>query len=61
VGGLVELEVPEDDREVPRVVLDRGDVVDRLTQHPALRIGERLEGTALDIDQMGDVDRGFEA
>ena len=30
VRRLVELEIAEDDGEVPRVVLDRGDVVDRL-------------------------------
>ena len=50
--GVVELEIAEDDRKVPRVVLDRGDVVDRVPQHPRLGVGERLEGTALDVDQM---------
>ena len=52
VRRLVELEIAEDDREVPRVVLDRGDVVDRLPQHARLRVGQRLERTALDVDQM---------
>ena len=52
VAGLAELEIAEDDREVARVVLDRRDVVDRLAQHPLLRVREGLEGAALDIDQM---------
>ncbi len=54
VRRLVELEVGEDDRQVPRVVLNRGYVVDRLPKQPALRVGQRLERTALDIDQVWD-------
>ena len=61
VGRLVELEVAEDDREIARVVLDRRDVVDRLPQQSLLRVGQRLEGEALDIDQMWDFKRVLEA
>ena len=53
-GRLVELEVAEDDREVAGVVLDRRDVVDRLAQQPVLRVRQRLERAALDIDQVWD-------
>jgi hypothetical protein len=51
---LLELELAKDDLEVPRVVLDRGYVVDRLSQPTALRIRQFLKGTSLDIDQMWD-------
>jgi hypothetical protein len=51
---LLEFELAKDDLEVPRVVLDRGYVVDRLSQPTALRIRQFLEGTSLDIDQMWD-------
>ena len=59
VRRIVEGELVEDDRQVPRVVLGRGDVVDRRPQQPVLRIDQLLEGTALDIDQMWDVERVF--
>jgi hypothetical protein len=52
VRRLVELEIAEDDRQVPRVVLDRGDVVDRLPKQPVLRVRQRLERAALNVDQM---------
>jgi hypothetical protein len=52
VRRLVELEVAEDDRQVPRVVLDRGDVVDRFPKQPVLRVGQRLKRATLNIDQM---------
>ena len=54
VRRVLESELAEDDRQVPRVVLDRGDVVDRFPKHPLLRVSQLLEGAALDIDQMGD-------
>jgi hypothetical protein len=54
VRRLLEFELAKDDGEVPRVVLDRGDVVDRLSQPTMLRIGQFLEGTTLDIDEMWD-------
>ena len=54
VGRVLEFELTEDDGQVPRVVLDRGYVVDRLSQPALLRIRQLLEGAALDIDQMGD-------
>jgi hypothetical protein len=54
MAGLTELEIAEDDGEVAGVVLDRRDVVDRLAQHPLLRVRQGLEGAALDIDQMWD-------
>ena len=57
VRRIVELEIAEDDREVPRVVLGRGDVVDRRPQQSLLRIDQLLEGAALDIDQMWDFER----
>jgi hypothetical protein len=53
VRWLLEFELTEDDLEIPRVVLDRGDVVDRLSEPTGLRIRQFLEGTSLDIDQMG--------
>jgi hypothetical protein len=57
VRRLLELELAEDDLEVPRVVLDRGYVVDRLSQSTGLRIRQFLEGTSLDIDEMGNFER----
>jgi len=56
VGRLLELELAEDDLEVPRVVLDRGYVVDGLSEAAGLGIRQFLEGTSLDIDQV----RNFE-
>ena len=55
-GGLVEHELAELDGEVPRVVLDRRDVVDRLAQTAAGRLGQPLERAALDVDEVGDVE-----
>jgi hypothetical protein len=55
-GGLVEVELAELDGEVPRVVLDRGDVVDRLAQAAGLGIDEPVERPALDVDQVGDIE-----
>jgi hypothetical protein len=52
VRRVLELELAEDDLKVPRVVLDRGYVVDRLSQPTALRIRQLREGTPLDIDEM---------
>ena len=46
VGWIVELELAEDDREVPRVVLGRGDVVDRRSQQALLRVGQLREGAS---------------
>jgi hypothetical protein len=57
VRRLLELEGTENDLEVPRVVLDRGYVVDRLSQSTAFRIRQFLEGTSLDIDQMWNLER----
>ena len=54
VRRILEFEVAEDDCEVPRVVLDRGYVVDRLSQPALLRIRQLFEGATLDIDQVGD-------
>ena len=51
--GLVEGQLAELDGKVAGVVLDRRDVVDRLPQTALLRVGEPLEGAALDIDQVG--------
>ena len=53
--GLVEGDLAELDGEVAGVVLDRRDVVDRLAQTALLRVGQPLEGAALDIDQVGDI------
>ena len=55
--GLVEGELAELHGEVAGVVLDRRDVVDRLAQPPLLRVGQPGEGLALDVDQVGDVNR----
>src|SRR5437763_16400857 len=52
--GLVESEFAELDGEVPGVVLDRRDVVDRLAQSAVLRVGQPGEGLSLDINQVGD-------
>jgi hypothetical protein len=54
VRRLLEFELAKDDLQVPRVVLDRGYVVDRLSQPTGLGIRQFREGTALDIDQMWD-------
>ncbi len=54
MGRILEFELAEDDRQVPRVILDRGDVVNRLSQPALLRIRQLFEGAALDVDQMGD-------
>jgi hypothetical protein len=56
VRRLLEFELAEDDLEIPRVVLDRGDVIDRLAQSTMLRIGQFLEGTTLNIDEMWDLE-----
>jgi hypothetical protein len=56
VRRLLELELAEDDLKVPRVVLDRGDVVDRLSKSTMLRIGQFLKGTTLNIDEMWDLE-----
>ena len=55
VRRLLELEVAEDDREVAGVVLDRRYVVDRLPKQSLLRVRQRRERAALDIDQMWNV------
>ena len=52
---VIERELAELDGEVPGVVLDRRDVVDRLPQAPLLRIDEPGEGLLLDVDQVGDI------
>jgi hypothetical protein len=57
VGRLLELELAENDLEVPRVVLDRGYVVDGLPQATLLRIRQFLERTTLDIDQVWNLKR----
>jgi hypothetical protein len=57
VRRLLELELAEDYLKVPRVVLDRGYVVDRLPQPTALRIRQFLEGTSLDVDQVWNLER----
>jgi hypothetical protein len=57
VRRLLELELAEDDLKVPRVVLDRGYVVDRLPQPTTLRIRQFLKGTSLDVDQVWDLER----
>jgi hypothetical protein len=57
VRRLLETELAEDDLKVPRVVLDRGDIVDRLTQSTMLRVGQFLEGTTLNVDEMGNLER----
>ena len=55
-GRLVEVELAEVDGEVPGVVLDRRDVVDRLPQAPLLGVDQPLERAALDVDEVGDID-----
>jgi hypothetical protein len=59
VRRLLEVELAEDDLEIPRVILDRGDVVDRLAQATILRVRQFLEGTTLNIYEMGDFERVF--
>ncbi len=54
VRRLLEFELAEDDGEVPRVVLNRGYVVNRLPQATLLRIRQLFERATLNIDQMGD-------
>jgi len=56
VRRLLEIELPEDDLKVPRVVLDRGDIVDRLAKPTMLRIGQFRKGTTLNIDEMWDLE-----
>ncbi len=51
--GLVERELAELDCKVARVVLDRGDVVDRLAQATGLGIGQPRERAALDVYEVG--------
>src|SRR5262249_42733124 len=53
--GLIEGELAELHGEVAGVVLDRRDVVDRLPQATALRVGQPLEGAALYVDQVRDI------
>jgi hypothetical protein len=57
VRRLLELELTEDDLQVPRVVLNRGDIVDRLAEPTGLRIRQFREGTSLDIDEVGYFER----
>ena len=59
--GRVELELPELDGQVARVVLDRRDVVDRLAQAPLLRVDEPGERLPLDVDQVGDIEHLVQA
>ena len=59
--GLVEGELAELHGEVARVVLDRGDVVDGLSQAPLLGVDEPGEGLLLDLDQVRDFEHLFEA
>ncbi len=54
VRRVLEFELAEDDGEIPRVVLNRGYVVDRLSQSARLGIRQLLKGATLDIDQVGD-------
>src|SRR6185503_21182544 len=54
--GIVEADVLEDDRQVARVVLDRRDIVDRLAQSAFLGVDKPVEGLALDVDQVGQLD-----
>jgi hypothetical protein len=54
VRRLLEFELAKDDLEVPRVVLNRGYVVNSLSQPTALGIRQFRKGTSLDIDQMWD-------
>ena len=59
--GLIEGELAELDGEVAGVVLDRGDVIDRLAQSALLGIGQPRERTALYVNQVGYIDRLVEA
>src|SRR6185436_1645040 len=59
-NGLVERELTELDRQVPRVVLDRGDVVDRLAQPSLLWVRQPGEGLALDVNEVREVDSVLE-
>jgi hypothetical protein len=54
VRRLLEFELAKDDLEIPRVVLNRGYVVNGLSQPTALGIRQFRKGTSLDIDQMWD-------
>jgi hypothetical protein len=54
VWRILEFELAKDDGEIPRVVLNWGYVVNRLSQSTLLRIRQLFERAALDIDQMGD-------
>jgi hypothetical protein len=53
---FLETEFSEDDLKVPRVILDRGDVIDRLSKSTMLRIGQFRKGTTLNIDEMWDLE-----
>ena len=55
-GRLVEVELAEVDGEVTRVVLDGRDVVDGLAQTTGLGVDKPVEGLALDVDEVGDVE-----
>jgi len=55
-GRLVEVELPELDGQVARVVLDRRDVVDRLAQAAPVGVDEPGERSTLDVDQVGNVE-----
>jgi hypothetical protein len=54
---IVEDELSELDGEVTGVVLDRRDVVDRFAQATLLGLGQPFEGPALDVDEVGNVER----
>jgi hypothetical protein len=56
VRRFLKIELAEDDLKVPRVVLDRGDVIDRLSESTMLRVGQFLKGTTLNVDEMGDLE-----
>ena len=60
VSGIVKFEIAKDDGEIAGVILDGRDVVDRLPQHAGLGIGEILERTTLNVDQMWSFEGGFE-
>jgi hypothetical protein len=57
VRRLLELEGAEDDLQIPRVVLDRGYVVNRLSQPTGLGVRQFVERTTLNIDQVRDFER----
>ena len=57
VRRLLEVELAKDDLQVPRVILDRGNVVDRLAQPTVLSVGQFLEGTTLNVDEMWNLER----